>query len=476
MTRPAERRPGSLRSLLLWILVPAQIAVLSLALWFSSSQLHQQVDLAYDRSLAGALRAIDHNIATNSGGLAVELPYLMLEFFELTANDSVYYRILTEDGLADIGNQDLPLPDARLPSDAPVFYDHDYLGTSIRIAALARPMTPPLYGQQNGRVIVMVGEDRSGRDQVIRNLMIRNIVRDLIEVLASTGLIVVGVLIGLRPLTRLYRKLKDRTPDDLSPISAPELPREVRPLVDAVNQHVARHARQARRQRQFLDDASHQLRTPLAVLHTQLDYALRESDPAEARAALLAMRGGLDQAQRTAEQMLALARARDTDTRDGPPQTVALTPLTQDVIRQLYSLARQKRQTIALEGGELGVTVIGIEWLLREALVNLMDNAIKYTPEGGAITLRIERTPDGIALRVRDTGPGMTEADIHKAGRRFRRGQAGKRSHGAGLGLAIVHTIMQRHGGVLHIEPAHPGVQVSLIFPADEGFPAKSSF
>lgn len=475
MTHPAERRPGSLRSLLLWILVPAQLLVLSLALWFSSSQLHHQVDLAYDRSLAGALRAIDHNISTASGGLSVELPYLMLEFFELTANDSVYYRILTEDGLADIGNQNLPLPDTRLASNAPVFYDRDYLGASIRIAALARPMSPPLYGQKQGRVIVMVGEDRGGRDQMIRDMMIRNIVRDLIEVLASTGLIVVGVLVGLRPLTRLYRKLKDRAPDDLSPISAPELPREVRPLVDAVNQHVARHARQARRQRQFLDDASHQLRTPLAILHTQLDYALRESDPAEARAALLAMRGGLDQAQRTAAQMLALARAREADTDASPPRPVPLTPLAQDVIRQLYSLARRKRQTVAMDGGELGATVTGIEWLLREALVNLMDNAIKYSPEGGAITLRIERAPDGIVLSVRDTGPGMTETDIRKAGRRFRRGQAGKRAHGAGLGLAIVYTIMRRHGGVLRIEAAMPGVQVSLIFPAAQGFPAKSS-
>ena len=382
MTNPAERRPGSLRPLLLWILVPAQLLVLSLALWFSSSQLHHQVDLAYDRSLAGALRAIDHNISTASGGLSVELPYLMLEFFEITANDSVYYRILTEDGLADIGNQNLPLPDTRLASNAPVFYDRDYLGASIRIAALARPMSPPLYGQKQGRVIVMVGEDRGGRDQMIRDMMIRNIVRALIEVLASTGLIVVGVLVGLRPLTRLYRKLKDRAPDDLSPISAPELPREVRPLVDAVNQHVARHARQARRQRQFLDDASHQLRTPLAILHTQLDYALRESDPAEARAALLAMRGGLDQAQRTAAQMLALARAREADTDASPPRPVPLTPLAQDVIRQLYSLARRKRQTVAMDGGELGATVTGIEWLLREALVNLMDNAIKYSPEG----------------------------------------------------------------------------------------------
>ncbi|MGB7482550.1 MAG: sensor histidine kinase [Castellaniella sp.] len=477
MTPPAERRPPrSLRALLLWILVPAQIAVLSVALWLSSSQLHQQVDLAYDRSLAGALRAIDHNISTQSGGLAIELPYLLLEFFELTANNAVYYRILTEDGLADIGNQNLPLPAARLRSDIPVFYDSEYLGASLRIAALARPMSPPLYGQKDGRPIVMVGEDRSGRDQVIRDLMLRNIERDLFEVLASTGLIVVGVLIGLRPLTRLYRKLKRRAPDDLSPISAPELPREIQPLVNAVNQHVARHARQAHRQRQFLDDASHQLRTPLAVLHAQLDYALRESVSDEARAALLAMRGGLDQAQRTASQLLALARAREADVRSDPPQPVALTELAQDVIRQLYGLARQKRQRIGMDGGELGATVLGIEWLLREALVNLMDNAIKYTPEGGVITLRIARTDEGVSLSVHDTGPGMTETDSRKAGRRFRRGKAGKRGHGAGLGLAIVHTIMHRHGGALRIEPSAPGARVSLIFPADQGFPGKSSF
>ncbi|WP_323018910.1 sensor histidine kinase [Castellaniella sp.] len=463
---PAEPRSRSLRALLLWMLIPAQVTVLSIALWHSSSQLHNQIDLAYDRSLIGALRAIDHNIATDSGGLAVELPYLMLEFFELTANNTVYYRIMTEDGLADIGNQELPLPDARLQSGTPVFYDRDYLGTPIRIAALARRMSPPLYGQERGRVIVMVGEDRSGRDSVIRDIMLRNILRDALEVLASSGLIFLGVLIGLRPLTRLYRKLKSRHVDDLSPILAPELPREVQPLVQAINQHVARHARQARRQRQFLDDASHQLRTPLAVLNTQLDYALREPDPAEARTALLAMRQGLVQAQRTSAQMLALARVREADAQTDALLPVALAPLAQDVIRQLYSLARQKHQSIAMEGAELNATVPGIEWLLREAVLNLMDNAIKYTPFGGSITLRITQESGQTVLSVLDTGLGMSEADIRKAGRRFRRGQAGKHTHGAGLGLAIVHTIMQRHKGSLSIRSPGQGCEVSLVFPA----------
>jgi len=463
--RRTDTGSRSLRALLLWILIPAQVCVLSVALWHSSRQMHAQIDLAYDRSLVGALRAIDHNISTESGGLAVELPYLMLEFFELTADNAVYYRILTEDGLADIGNQELPLPGQRLRSGVPVFYDRDYLGTPVRIAAMARRMDPPLAGQPQGRVIVMVGEDRSGRDRVIRNSLVRSIVRDVIEVLVSSGLIFLGVLIGLRPLTRLYRSLKRRRSDDLSPIAAAGLPREVRPLVEAVNQHVARHARQARRQRQFLDDASHQLRTPLAVLNTQLDYAMREPDPAEARTALLAMRQGLVQAQRTAAQLLALARAREADARTDQPHPVALTPLAQDVIRQLYSLARQKRQTLAMEGAELDAAVPGIEWLLREAVVNLMDNAIQYTPPGGVITLRIAREDGQVVLGVRDTGPGMSETDIRKAGRRFRRGQAGKSGHGAGLGLAIVHTIMQRHAGSLRIRSTQAGCEACLVFP-----------
>lgn len=461
----AERRSHSLRALLLWMLIPAQILVLGTALWFSSQQLRVQIDHAYDRSLLGALKAIDHNISTASGGLAVELPYLMLQFFELSSNHAVYYRILTEDGLADVGNQQLPLPHEALGTNVPALYDAEYLGVPVRIAAMARDMDPPLYGRTAGRVIVMVGEDRAGRDAVIHTRMLRSILRDVIELLAAMGLIVLGVLIGLRPLTRLYRDLKNRPAADLSPITAPDLPREIQPLVNAVNQHMARHARMAQRQRQFLNDASHQLRTPLAVLRTQLDYALRETDPTEARTALVAMQQGLIRAQRTAAQLLALARAQESEDDETPPKALDLTPLVQDVIRQLYSLARQKRQTLDLEGGTLNPVVLGSDWLIREALSNLVENAIKYTPEGGSITLTLASSAEGIHVRVQDSGPGMPPDDIRKAGKRFRRGQAGKREQGAGLGLAIVQTIMQAHHGRLVITSNARGCCAALEFP-----------
>lgn len=457
---------SSLKSILLWTLIPALLIVMSTALWLSSSFLRQQVNAAYDRSLSGALRAIDHNISTESGGLSVELPYLMLEFFELAADDNVYYRIFTEDGLADIGNQQLPLPDAPLKSNTPVFYTKTYLGEPIRIAAFARAMEPPLYNNVGGRVIVLVGENLNSREQFIQAMMIRTLLGDLIVLFIIILVVTCGVLFAIRPLTRLNRELRARRSEDLRPIVAPDLPNEVQPLLAAINQHVERHARQARVQRQFLDDASHQLRTPLAILRMQLGYAMRETDPSEARGALLAMREGLDRAERTAAQLLALARAKEQDPLHDRQEigAVDLLALAQGVIKDTYPLARSKRQTISLDAPDHPVQIQGMEWLLREAMLNLADNAIRYTPSHGSITVSIEQSTQAVSLIVEDSGPGMSEADIQKAATRFRRGKAGKNSTGAGLGLSIVRTIMTRHQGHLQIESTGHGCRMALVF------------
>src|SRR5690606_11750329 len=223
------------------------------ALWLSNHQLRKQIDLAYDRSLAGALRSIDHQISTVSGGLSIELPYLMLEFFELTANENVYYRVMTEDGLADIGNQQLPLPEGPLVSNQPRFYTAVYLGQRVRIAALARKMDPPIYNNIGGRVIVLVGEDVATREAFIESMLWQSVERDIVAVLMIMLILVLAVLFALRPLTRLEQELEDRPPDDLRPIEDDDIPAEVQPLVKAVNLHMARYERQARLQSQFLD-------------------------------------------------------------------------------------------------------------------------------------------------------------------------------------------------------------------------------
>lgn len=464
----AKKRNRTLKSQLLWWLIPTLVFVMMGALWLSNHQLRNQVDIAYDRSLSGALRAIDHNISTASGGLAMEQPYLMLEFFELTANGSVFYRVATEDGLAEIGSPGLPMPAEPLVSGEPRFFYADYQGTPVRVAALARPMDPPLYANKGGRVIVQVAEGLDTRQAFLHQVLVRSVERDLAVILISVLVIVLGVFMALRPLARLRQEVEGRSADDLSPVSASDMPGEVLPLVAAVNLHMARFAAQARVQSQFLDDASHQLRTPLSVLRTQTAYALRETDPQEVRTALLAMQDGLDRAVRTTNQMLALARAKDASLAEGgfSPEPVDLAELADGVIRSLLPTARARQLDIGLEAEIRPVVVQGADWLLREAVSNLVDNAIRYTSSAGEVTVRVQIDTGQARLVVEDSGPGMSAEDIARACIRFRRGAAGKNKPGAGLGLAIVGTIAEILGARLVLENRVPlpGLRAALVF------------
>lgn len=463
------KRPRSLKSALLWWLVPGLVLIMGGTLWFSNQWLRDQVDAAYDRALAGALRAIDLNVSTASGGLAVEQPFLLLEFFELTTNARVYFRVSTEDGLAEIGSPFLPLPDGPLVSGQPRFYYAMHEDTPVRVAALARPAQPPLPSNPDNRIVVQVAESLGTREVFLSHVLRRSIERDLLGVAMSVVLLVCGIVMTLRPLTRLRQELEARPADDLRPIDDTDLPSEVRPLVAAVNRHMARYAEMARTQRQFLDDASHQLRTPLSVLRTQVDFALRESEPSEVRRALQAMHEGLDRAVRMANQMLALARAREASLAEGglALEPVDLVELARGVARQLLPQARLKRLDFGVETPSSPLPLPGTEWLLREALLNLVDNAIRYAPAGSAVTVRVLSDERHALLQVEDQGPGMSAHDIERAGVRFRRGEAGKQQAGAGLGLAIVHTIAQMHGALLRLEPRDPppGLCATLVFP-----------
>ncbi|MGE8634314.1 MAG: sensor histidine kinase N-terminal domain-containing protein, partial [Achromobacter piechaudii] len=227
----AKKRNRTLKTQLLWWLIPTLVLVMMGALWLSNHQLRTQVDIAYDRSLAGALRAIDHNISTASGGLAMEQPYLMLEFFELTANGNVFYRVATEDGLAEIGHPDLPMPAQALKSGEPQFFYATYQGAPVRVAALARTMDPPLYANKGGRIIVQVAEGLESRQAFLHQVLVRSVERDLAVILISVLVIILGVFMALRPLVRLRQEVEGRSGDDLSPVSASEMPGEVLPLV-----------------------------------------------------------------------------------------------------------------------------------------------------------------------------------------------------------------------------------------------------
>lgn len=459
---------NSLKSTLLWILIPAVILTSLTSLWVSGLELRDQVNAAFDRSLAGALRSIEVNVRTESG-LAMEQPFYMLEFLELTTRSTVFFRVATEDNLSEIGYTELPLPDQPLLTNQPVFYNANYFDDDLRIAAVAiRPSTALPYSP-DARIIIQVGERVTSRDNFLEQVMLQTLRKDIILLLVFVLLVSAGVILALRPLKETSEKIRNRSFDDLQPIEPETLPREIRPLIQAINLHMERYARKTQAQQQFLDDASHQLRTPLSVLNMQVDYARSLARTDEMREVLGAIQNRLTSTIQLTNQMVALARVHDAAEKlrsRAPRERVDLCELCEQVAGNLLSTARRKRLDFGLDLPDHPVMVNGIGWLLAEAISNIVANAIKYCPEGACITLAVIIENERICVQVDDNGPGMSPQDIALAGKRFRRGESGKAQQGSGLGLAIVQTIAEINRAELSLEPGPgaTGLRVRLAF------------
>ena len=445
---------------LLWLLVPALLVLSLLELRVTAFDVRHAANAAYDRSLLGALKAIDANVSTESGGLSVELPYRMFEFFELTASGPVHYRVATADGLVELGSADLPPPPAPLRSGVPQFYDGSYFGEPVRLVAYVRDLERPTAESPSRQLTIQVAESMQARREFTRTFVGRAAVENAVFLVLTVGLAVAAVVFVLRPLVGLSAQLAGRAAGDLSPIAAAELPADVRPLVDAMNQHMRRIEELAGQQRAFLDDASHQLRTHLTTLRMQVDFALREPDPAQVREALAALAHELQRATRGTNQLLSLARS---DTAALEPAPLDLQELLRDVARSFFPQARARGIDLGVES--LSHPAVADAGLLREALVNLVANAIQHAGEG-TVTLSAAADALGWSVSVEDTGPGLPAHVQASAGRRFA-AAGGSASGGSGLGLAIAGAIAARHGGRLRLEPGAggTGLRASLWWP-----------
>ena len=438
-----------LRGTLLLILLPCMLIVAAGEIWLTWRTAIGAANAAYDRSLFGAIKSIDANISTESGGVGVELPYRMLEFFELTASGDVYFRIATEDGLVELGSADLPRPQQPLVTGRPQFQDAVYFGEAIRVASYARPLAGPTgHVESEGRIVIQVAESVTSRDDFTRALVLEAISRDLL--LIGVGAVLLMLIVGwaLLPLQRVRREVLARRPDDLAPIDTAAVPREVMPLVEAINHHVLRSRQLAEEHRRFVDDASHQLRTPFATLSAQIAYTLRESDPVRVRDALLAIRAQLEGAVHRTNQMLALAR---TETAEIAVDAVDLAALAEDVTRECWAEARDRGIDLGFGPPRAPTTVRGHDALLREALRNLLANALKFTGHGGHVTVRVVREAEAAHLSVCDDGLGIPADERPRAGERFFRA-SNARAPGSGLGLAIVRALTERLGGRMRVD------------------------
>lgn len=453
-------RRASLWRLLALLLLPLLALVTGVELWMTRHDALEAANAAYDRSLLGALKAIDANVSNGSGGLSVELPYTMLEFFELTASGNVYFRVASSDGLVELGNADLPPPPTALAPGVPQFYDATYFGESVRLAAYRRAA-----GADSAApfVLVQVAESTRSRQEFSQHFVRRAAQRDSL-VLGLTVLGAAAVLaVALRPVARLAHEVQARSPDDMTPLADAELPADIRPLVGAVNQQMARTQNLVAQQRQFLDDASHQLRTHLTTLQMQADYARRAADPTEVQDTLSAIGGEIARATRSTQQLLALGRS-DTAAVEYAPFDLAA--LLRSVALELLPRARSRQIDFGIHTPTPELAAVGDSGLLREALTNLATNAIAYTPHHGTVTVSAAGDSLGWCICVEDNGPGLSASELETLGQRYRRGsQAG--AGGSGLGLAIARSIAERHRGSLRLQARTEGtgLQATLWWP-----------
>ncbi|WP_020656877.1 sensor histidine kinase [Massilia niastensis] len=468
----AAKPPGSLRNQLLrWLILPlvALVALNAIALYRDALEAS---DIAYDRSLLASTRALAERVTVRDGKVMADVPYVALDSFETDTLGRIYYKVTGLGGETVAGYGDLPpvpknVPRSDLYPALVRFYHADYNGEPVRIAALLQPVYDD---SMRGIALIQVGETLDARRALSRRILVNTLLRQALLVLAVATLVWFAVRLVLRPLMRLKNEVETRALSDLSDVDQALVHKEVRPLVAAMNGTMARMQGLIASQRRFIADASHQLRTPLTVLKTQAELALRENDPAAMRAIVGSIAGTLDSTIHLANRLLTLARIEhgSGSAHSGP---VSLAAVAGQVGLELALPAVQKGVDLALEAvdGE-DTTVNGQELLLHELVSNLADNAIRYTPAGGSVLLRVGRRESGVLLEVLDSGPGIAPAEVDKVFMPFYRAQATLEANpgGTGLGLAIVRDIANMHGATLALDRGEGGrgLKVSVMFPA----------
>lgn len=448
-------RHGSIRGQLLRWLLPGIVVLLLVDGWNDYIMLHDAAAAAHDAALSRQLLNLAAELQDAPG--AVELGSLSrkgwLDFSVRAMPGSAGHP-----GALLAGTDRIPLPMIMPGMGHPIrFYDAVSGGDRVRVATMLGHDSSQA-GSRN--VLLMVGESEVTGRRIEREVLQRALARD-------AGLVVVVVLLvlfcasqALRPLERVRDQVSRREPDDLSALDVSDVPAEVLPLVETVNRHIDRYRKIRDEQVQFLEDASHQLRTPLAIISTQTDFALRTHDAAQREESLRAISQQLGHARRLSAQLLSLAHA-DRQER-GRAQRVDPVTLAREAVFRHLPLARKRGQDLGWQAPALtpGTSVPAVyvdEAEILEALSNLIHNAIHYTHPDGRITvtLRTDTAVGLVGIEVIDNGPGIEPQDRVRVFTRFER-LPGTRMSGSGLGLAIAMAYAKRNGGSIGLGNGDP--------------------
>ncbi len=457
--RPRLPPPRSIGQRLTFLLAGIA-AVLAMVSWsMIASFARAAAERTQDGVLAASALSIAGALGSEGGRIRLELPYSAFAMLDAIGEDRVFYRVATEAETLT-GYDDLRVP--RLPEGAGEVVTDTiaFRGTTVRVATVMRSV---LSGQERVRVTVSVAQTRNG---------VRSITVGLSRSAAalSVGFFLLAVLLGaaaarssLRPLNEIAQAVGRRGPSDLRPVQR-DAPGELAPLLAALNRLMERLGASIRRSEDFIAEAAHRVRTPLATVRAQAEVALHSAESEEVKDTLRRMVRAVDESSRSAGQLLDHAtvgfraetlRAEDID-------------LAQVIRRVTDGLApTAEMKDIAFDVALEPAPMRGDALLLENALRNVIDNAVKYSPPETTVTIRLARAEDGHVVEVRDAGRGFGDAAVPRLLERFRRGSNAEKVVGSGLGLTIANEAIRAHGGRLSLSPGKDGIGacVSITLP-----------
>ena len=439
------------RYLLAGILGPV-VAFMLLNAFSVYQQALQAADTAYDRTLLASAKSIGEllEVTVDQGQprLRSTLSYSALEAFEADMRSRMYFRVSGFDREMVSGYEDLPPPRMLEGGSGPYaalvnFYDDVYRGEPVRMAVLLQPVAG-LAGQ--GMATVQVAETLELRHALAQEVLLSMAWKQGVLIALIAGVVIWVVQRGTQPLRALSRQWQSRPEDDLSALQTGQAPKELWPVIEAANAVMSRLDRLLRQQKRFVRDASHQLRTPLTVLKVQAQSARRgDMDP------LLALQDievTVDGATALANQMLALAKAEQLRQQE-ISDPMDWDRILREVALDLAPLMADKHLDLELQAQSCGV--LAHEWGMRELTRNLLHNAIRHSPVGARLLVRLEATADQAVLTVSDEGDGIPASLRPVLFQPFARGEA-PAVGSSGLGLAICREIVLACGGRIQLD------------------------
>ncbi len=431
MSDRAPRR-NSIRRRVLTFLIPSLLLLVLLGAWFSYFDAVNIAASSYDRSLLDPALDMAENVRVGADGPRLDMLAQAQEALLYDREDRLVFQIRDAQGSVIAGSPDLAAPPALAPGER-VFFDGLYENEPVRIAAI----------RSDSGVYVQVGETLNKRKRLIGEMLAGDLIPTLMIAVGSIGLAWMGVSHGIAPLARATSDLLGRSPRDLRPLDGSIAPTEIAPVVDAFNRLLSQLRESTAIQQRFLADAAHQLRTPLAGLQMHLELLLQRPLTPDVRKEVEMMQSAT---------LIALAH----------PQEINLRSLAHHAVQEWVPRAIARDIDLGFELRD--ATVEGDPLLLGELLDNLIDNALRYTPSGGAVTVRSGYEGESACLSVEDSGSGIPIWAREKVFERFFRIE-GSPGNGSGLGLAIVKEVVEQHGAALKLDtPGDVGIRISVLF------------